>query len=59
MLDDDDPMFGDDPEVPDELNVERCPDCGAWPEDYHEMDCAYDDDDDIEDDEDEDVEDFA
>jgi hypothetical protein len=25
----------------------RCPDCGAYPEEYHEMDCGYDDDDDI------------
>lgn len=23
---------------------ERCPDCGAWPEEYHEMDCSFDDD---------------
>lgn len=23
---------------------ERCPECGAWPEEYHEMDCTIGDD---------------
>lgn len=49
----------DEPEDPDN---ERCPECGAWPEEYHEMDCSrgYDDEnDECEDDPDEDVEDFS
>lgn len=58
--DDPEDLCDDDLDGPDELSDERCSECGAWPEEYHEMDCSFsDDDDDIEDDEDEDVEDFA
>jgi hypothetical protein len=41
-------MEYDDPDYDDEAweeSSDRCPDCGAYPEEYHEMDCGYSDDD--------------
>lgn len=47
MSDFDDGYPYDEDEPDDES--ERCPECGAWPEEYHEMDCSIGDDEDAED----------